>query len=163
MLMSHSQARIWAVITDYEKYKDFMPNVVNCRVDKRSGPTVIHSESVKVPVIKKTIQYTVKSEHDLAGWKTSWSYVKGDVKENSGFWKLEKQPGEKTLVTYHVLLDMGFWIPEIVQNFVIQNTFPEILRAVEKRAKDKSYEEKEKKIEAEYKELTKKNKISNKS
>ncbi len=67
-------------------------------------------------------------------YRTSWSLVLGNLKENSGEWILEPFGSAKTKATYRLCTDPGGAIPAFIARQFTYVTLPQILEAVRKRA-----------------------------
>jgi ribosome-associated toxin RatA of RatAB toxin-antitoxin module len=73
--------KCWSVISDYERYPEFLPEVKKIRTFNRRGTEVdVQYEAEVVKVIK----YTVHMKEE-APKKLSWSFIDGEfMKDNKG-------------------------------------------------------------------------------
>lgn len=71
-------------------------------------------------------------------YRSSWSLVTGNLRENSGEWLLEPFGTGKTKVVYRLLTDPGGSIPGFLVDRGTSNIMPQIITAVRKRAVDLS-------------------------
>ncbi len=67
-------------------------------------------------------------------YRSSWSLVIGNLKENSGEWILEPFGPAKTKATYSLCTDPGGAIPKFLVKEATCNTMPQIIKAIRKRA-----------------------------
>lgn len=123
--------RVFAVIADYERYPEFLPEVKKIRTSNRKGNEVdVHY----VADVVKTIQYTVRLKEEAPD-KVSWSFIEGDfMKDNKGGWKLEDVGGGKTRATYTIEVTLGPLVPKSVVNALVDTQLPKLLEAFKKRA-----------------------------
>lgn len=122
--------RIFDIITDYEKYPEFLPEVKAVRVTGKGTPqTDVHYE---VDVMKR-IKYTVRMKEERPR-SVSWTFVTGEVmKDNKGSWTLEPQ-GDKTHVTYQLEMALGAFVPKSIVNALAETQLPKMLEAFKQRA-----------------------------
>ncbi len=121
--------KVFSVITHYESYAQFLPEVRKVSVSGRSGSEVdVHYE---VDVIK-TIRYTLHMKEQAPN-RVEWSFVKGEMmKDNKGHWLLEQVP-EGTRATYQIEMALGALVPKTVVNALVDNQLPKMLEAFKKR------------------------------
>lgn len=116
--------KVFALITDYERYKDFLPEVRAVRVLDRSGGTVtVQYEADVVKRIKYTLRHTATPPS-----KVAWSFVEGEVmKDNQGSWLLEPAGEGKTKATYTVEIALGPLVPKAIINTLVETSLPKLL------------------------------------
>lgn len=136
-LIAAPPARIWAVITDYDHYRDFMPLTTVSEVKKREGNQVLFYTELSTPV--KTICYTIRLTLDEAKGAVDWTLVDGNLKSNEGSWRLEPYGAGETYVVYTCFVAPGFPIPGFLLNKITQGTMPDLIAAVRKRVGDQKY------------------------
>lgn len=122
--------KVFKVITDYDKYGEFLKEVKRVTTSKRKGNEVdVHYE---VDVIK-TIKYTVHMK-ETAPNKVEWSFVDGEfMKDNKGSWLLEDQGG-KTKATYSIEMKLGPLVPGTIVKALTENQLPKMLESFKTRA-----------------------------
>lgn len=125
-------AAIFATVTDYAAYPEFMPDTVDCRVLASDGRVhVVHQE---VEVAWKRIRYDIEITHRADELGTSWHQTGGDLDVNEGTWTIVPLGRNRCLAIYRLRLVPGFWIPERISNRLLRSSLPEVIRAVRKRA-----------------------------
>src|SRR5262245_20493861 len=98
VLIQAPMAKVYQVISDYERYPAILPQCKGVRVSHRQGNQVNVHYTIEVI---KTIHYAL---HMLEGppKRLSWSFVEGEImKDNKGSWLLEEKGGA-TLTTYSI-------------------------------------------------------------
>jgi coenzyme Q-binding protein COQ10 len=123
--------KVFDVITQYEKYGEFLSEVKEVRTSNRQGNEVnVH---YKVDVVK-TIKYTIRVKEERPT-RMSWSFVEGEfMKDNKGHWLLEPAGEGKTKATYTVEMALGALVPKAVVNALVETSLPKMLEAFKRRA-----------------------------
>lgn len=127
--------KVFAVIKDYERYPEFLPEVKSTRISNRQGDEVnVHYE---VDVLKK-IRYTLRLKEEPPS-RISWTFVEGDLmRDNRGHWLLEDLGGGKTRATYNIEMKLGPLVPKSIVNALVDSSLPKMLEAFKKRAESAS-------------------------
>jgi ribosome-associated toxin RatA of RatAB toxin-antitoxin module len=123
--------KVFDVITQYEKYAEFLSEVKEVRTSGRQGNEVnVH---YKVDVVK-TIKYTIRAKEERPT-RMSWTFVEGEfMKDNKGSWVLEPAGDGKTKATYTAEMALGALVPKSVVTALIENSLPKMLDAFKRRA-----------------------------
>jgi coenzyme Q-binding protein COQ10 len=116
--------RCYAVIADFERYPEFLPEVKKIRTANRRGHEVdVHYEAE----IVKIIRYTIRAREEKPT-RVSWSFVDGEfMKDNRGSWALEDLGGAKTRATYSIEVAVGLLVPKSLLNVLIDTQLPRLL------------------------------------
>jgi coenzyme Q-binding protein COQ10 len=121
----------YSIVTDYEKYPEFLQEVKDCKVVKKDGDRQLVEYQVSVI---KTFKYQLWMTH--APLLVSWTFAGGDIfKTNSGSWKIEDQAG-KAKVTYAVEATFGVFVPGMIAKTLLNVNLPAMMSAYHKRIKD---------------------------
>jgi ribosome-associated toxin RatA of RatAB toxin-antitoxin module len=118
------------VITDYEKYPEFLPEVKKVKVEFGAGNVkeVSYTVDVKAKVITYTLKHTARPPDELA-----WTMVRGEMmKGNDGAWILKPVP-EGTEATYKIDLKLGALVPSMVERMLAEQSLPGLLANFKKR------------------------------
>lgn len=123
--------KVFDVITQYERYPEFLPEVKEIRASNRQGNTVeLH---YKVDVVK-TVRYSIRVTEERPR-RMSWSFIQGEVmKDNKGSWVLEPEGEGKTRATYTVEMALGALVPKSIVNALVDSSLPKMLDAFKRRA-----------------------------
>ncbi|WNG18245.1 type II toxin-antitoxin system RatA family toxin [Cystobacter fuscus] len=123
--------KLFDVITQYEKYPEFLSEVKKIRVLDRKENTV--KLQYEVDVIK-TIRYTILVTEERPK-RMSWTFVEGEVmKDNKGSWVLEPDGEGRTKATYTVELALGPLVPKAIVNTLTESSLPKMLDSFKRRA-----------------------------
>jgi coenzyme Q-binding protein COQ10 len=123
--------KVFDTIIQYDKYREFLPEVKEVRTSNRQGNEVnVH---YKVDVVK-TINYTIRVKEERPT-RMSWSFVEGEfMKDNKGSWVLEPAGEGKTKATYTVEMALGALVPKTIVNALVETSLPKMLEAFKRRA-----------------------------
>jgi ribosome-associated toxin RatA of RatAB toxin-antitoxin module len=122
---------VFKVITDYEKYPEFLTGAKRVTA-KRNGNTVDVTNEIAVvgTSIKYTLRMVEKAPHEI-----SWSLVDGQfMKSNDGLWKLESAGEGKTRAHYSIDIGVGMLVPKSVINGLVDSGLPKMLEEFKARA-----------------------------
>ena len=91
--------KLFSIITDYERYPEFLTEVKKIRCSNRKGNEVdVHYEAE----IVKTIKYSLRLKEEKPT-KVSWTFIEGEfMKDNKGGWVLQDLGGGKVNATYNI-------------------------------------------------------------
>ncbi len=122
--------KCWSVISDYERYPDFLPEVKKIRTMNRRGAEVdVQYEAEVVKVIKYTVR--IKEEGPT---RLSWSFIDGEfMKDNKGGWILEDAGNGTTKATYNIAVEVGMLVPKTIVNALVDTQLPKLLENFKKR------------------------------
>ena len=122
--------KCWSVISDYERYPEFLPEVKKIRTLNRRGAEVdVQYEAEVVKIIKYTVH--MKEEGPK---KLSWSFIDGEfMKDNKGGWVLEDAGGGTTRATYNIAVEVGMLVPKTIVNALVETQLPKLLENFKKR------------------------------
>jgi len=125
--------RFWDVLTDFEHYPEFLPELkeITVHAAAHDGYEVSHT----VALIKR-IQYRLKFRADPPRGLT-WELVESNLlKKNSGAWTLrpEGAAGQSTRATYEVDLEVGQYVPKAIVTKLITVSLPRMLAQFKERA-----------------------------
>lgn len=122
----------YKIVTDYEKYPEFLQEVKDCKILKTEGLRQLVEYHVSVI---KSFKYQLWMTHQPTEL-VSWNFVSGDIfKTNSGSWKIEDQAG-KAKVTYTVEATFGVFVPGMIAKTLLSVNLPAMMSAYHKRIKD---------------------------
>jgi ribosome-associated toxin RatA of RatAB toxin-antitoxin module len=118
------------VITDYERYPEFLPEVKKTRTLNRRGNEC--DVQYEAEVVKR-IKYTVHLKEERPT-RVSWTFIDGDfMRDNKGGWVLEDLGDGKTKATYTVEITLGPLVPKSIINALVDTSLPKLLENFKKR------------------------------
>lgn len=131
IVINASMEKLFAIITDYEKYPQFLPEVKKIRLANRKGNEVdVHYEAE----IVKLIKYSLRLKEEKPN-KVSWSFIEGEfMKDNKGGWVLEDLGSGKLKATYNIEVTVGMLVPTTIITALVNTQLPRTLEAFKRRA-----------------------------
>lgn len=122
----------YQIVSDYEKYPEFLQEVKNCKVVRTDGDKKL--VEYKVSVIKSftyELWMTEKEPHSI-----SWTFAGGDVfKTSVGSWTLEDQGG-KCRALYKVDATFSMFVPGMIAKTLLNVNLPMMMSSYHKRVKE---------------------------
>jgi len=122
--------KCFEVISDYERYPEFLPEVKKIRTSNRRG------NEVDVPYeaeVVKVIKYTLHLKEEKPS-RVSWSFIEGEfMKDNKGGWVLEDGGNGTTKATYSIEVAVGPLVPKTILNALVDSQLPKLLENFKKR------------------------------
>ena len=127
------------VISDYESYPDFLKEVSEVSVDKKTASSC--EVKFSLDLIKK-FSYTLKMTPKPPN-RVVWTFVKGDVmKDNKGEWLLEDIGNGVTKATYSIDISLGLLVPGAIAKMLIGSNLPAMLKSFKERIESKTKKKK---------------------
>jgi ribosome-associated toxin RatA of RatAB toxin-antitoxin module len=116
------------IVTDYEKYPEFLQEVKRCKVLKTEG----HKKLVEYQVsVLKDFTYNLWMSEEAH--LVSWEFASGDIfKTMKGYWKI-KDEGGKTRGTYGVEATFGMLVPSPIAKAMVSVNLPNMIASYHKR------------------------------
>jgi coenzyme Q-binding protein COQ10 len=125
-------SEFYKIVTDYEKYPQFLQEVKECKILKNEGNKKL--AEFKVSVIKSFTYQLWMTEQEPN--HVSWTFAGGDVfKTSTGSWKLEDQAG-KCKALYNVDATFGIFVPGPIAKTLLSVNLPSMMSAYHKRVKE---------------------------
>jgi ribosome-associated toxin RatA of RatAB toxin-antitoxin module len=120
---------LYNIITDYEKYPEFLGMVKGMKVLKTEKSKKLVEYSVSVMKDFKYKTWMEEKPHK----SVTWNFAEGDLfKKMSGSWTLEPQ-GNKVKATYHVESEFAILVPGFVAKTLMSVDLPNMINAYKKR------------------------------
>lgn len=128
-----SPKKCYEVITNYEKYPEFLKELNAIEVKNKKGNTA--QVTYEINLIKK-IHYTLKMVGKPPNL-VEWSFVEGDVmRDNHGSWEFEEIKKGLTRATYTVDITFGLFVPSLITKKLIGSNLPAMLKAYKERIEE---------------------------
>ena len=119
------------VITDFEKYPSFLPEMDSCDVLQVDGNQWDVRFTVKVV---KRIRYTLRLEK-VTDRSIRWSLVEGAFKSNNGGWDLTPNADASSIrAEYFIDLKIGMFVPSSIMRTLVERTLPETVTRFKEEA-----------------------------
>jgi ribosome-associated toxin RatA of RatAB toxin-antitoxin module len=123
--------QFFKIISDYEKYHEFLAEVKQCKVTKTEGNRKLVEYNVSVV---KSFKYSLWMT-ETAPTGITWEFASGDMfKTSVGSWKLQDEAG-KTRATYTVEATFNMFVPGPIANALVSVNLPNMMSSYHKRVK----------------------------
>lgn len=149
--------RVFAAITDYEHYKDFMPYVEESQVSREKDHSLLNFQQLNFPFFLISDRYYTielieyKDQPEVGFYQVKWNLAesgkilkngKGEpVRVNKGSWTLTPIcSGKYTHVIYQLYTDPGGSLFDWMINLANNIAVPNIIKAVRDRVSFKEYD-----------------------
>ncbi len=130
--MAVSPKALFQAITDFEKYPEFLGEVVSAKIVSGAGTNKVKVK-FEVEVVKRFeyhLEFTLKPETEV-----SWTLAESNFfKTNQGKWTL-KPEGKGTAVNYELEVAFGFLVPGWVTKKLTEVNLPQMFEKFEGQAK----------------------------
>ena len=106
VLANGNLEKAWEVITDYNDFKNFLPNVIDSKVVNKEGNTTVFEQTSEVDLFLFKEQFTVRIAAVASQpQKVNFEIVEGDLKQLQGTWEVSVTDSQQILVTHTVAVE----------------------------------------------------------
>ena len=130
--MAVSRGALFQVITDFEKYPEFLPEVVGVQRESGGSSTspLVTFELEIVKRFRYTLEFAILGQGEV-----KWQLRSSDFfKTNQGKWVLREIDSSTTDVQYEIEVEFGFLVPGWISRKLTEVSLPKMLDAFEERA-----------------------------
>lgn len=121
--------QFYKIISDYEKYPEFLQEVKGCKVLKTEASKKLVEFTVAVV---KNFKYSLWMT-EVAPQEIKWEFAGGDIfKTSTGFWKLQEEGG-KCRATYAVEATFNMFVPGPIAKALVSVNLPNMISSYHKR------------------------------
>jgi ribosome-associated toxin RatA of RatAB toxin-antitoxin module len=114
--------KVMAVITDFEAYPSFLPEMEEARILSQGEGTWDVRFSVKVV---RRFSYTLRLVKE-SPTRVRWTLLEGSFKVNNGGWDLEPlDDGQRTRAVYTIDLQVGMFVPGNILRSLVERSLPD--------------------------------------
>lgn len=126
-------ASVFQVITDYQRYPEFLPELRRVEVVSRNRNDGVAVVRFEVQLIVH-VEYTLRLVEDPP-FQVSWSLAAGKMLErNDGRWLLTPVEANQTNVSYELDVQLAGQIPKSISSRLMGDTLPQMLARFAARA-----------------------------
>lgn len=139
-LVNASMETAWNVLTDYNRYKDFLPDTPSSKVLQRKGDQTLFEQTnvVKVLVFTRTSRVVIAATAQYPS-QITFRLVEGDsIKSLNGSWRLDPVGPNQVLVTQQVTVEPEEHIPYNTFTRLYKSSMSKTLLALKKETERRS-------------------------
>lgn len=126
--------RIWAIVSDCDRYEGRLPRIRAAREVERSGNTVVCEVTVALPFPISDLTARTRATHTAGPreWRREWTLIEGDYQRNDGSWVLTPFQGDsnRTLVVYTVHAEPNNRVPQRLRNRAQESSLPDVIETL---------------------------------
>lgn len=137
VLVHRPEGELWRILTDHRRFPEFMPRIEKVQVldETPGGERSQLWLDATVKHIDYALDYRYRPEAGVIVYSMAKDPPPHGVKEASGTWRLiPVDAGASTVVVYASKIDIGFWVPGFVAEYLSKRSIPNVLEAVKRRA-----------------------------
>ena len=132
-----SPERVWSVITNFEKYPDWIDELSLCEIYGQSGDSVRARFIISTMMIK--VEYFIHHKLNKNAGYLTWSldYNKeSDLDDSTGYWLIYPSPADpsKTRVEYSVDIRIKGWVPSFIEDMLADQGLEDATRWVKRES-----------------------------
>ncbi len=131
-LIKRSPRQVWSVLTDFERWPDFMPHIRGTHVERRVGVQLWVEQRYRILLVP--LAHTTIYELDAGKGRLTWRLdesVQHDIASSEGAWALVSlENGETTLVRYDARMSAGRAVPEFVERMLRERSLELLLTSL---------------------------------
>lgn len=133
-VLSAAPARVWAVLTDYHRLPEFVPNLLSCRVVSRNGNEVVIEQTGSTGLLffRKTVHIVVRAVETPPS-RIDIALISGDMKHYVVRWELVPvtlNGAPATRLLYTASLEPDFFVPPLFGTGIVQADVQKMMQAV---------------------------------
>jgi hypothetical protein len=127
-------ARVLEVIRDFPRHSEFMNDMALSEVVGQEGEYTLQHGITDTPWPMADREWTLRTwtgEIEVDGVPcliSRWDYVpgSGNIVDTEGYWLLIPwaEDGSRTLLRYHITVDLGTWLPDFLLEWSTENMLP---------------------------------------
>lgn len=139
MVVSASPKRCFAVVSDPERYPDWIADIKEAVVNERDSEGRPTSVTFRAAAFGRSTSYTLAYDYSGAPSTVSWKLTEGDITTRlDGVYVFEPTEDDRTEVTYHLEVELRVPIPGFIklraQNRIMTTALRELKAQVESAA-----------------------------
>lgn len=131
-LIPRPPAQVWTVLTDFERWPEFMPLILATQVGRRDGPQLWVEQHYRVLFV--SLAHTTIYELAPGDGRLSWRLDEAaphDIAKSQGEWALVPiASGRETLVRYDARMSAGRAVPEFVERMLRERSLEQLLASL---------------------------------
>ena len=131
VLATGDMEQAWEVLTDYNNFKEFLPNIADSKIIEENGDRVIFEQVSLVDLLLLTKEFTVQiAANKTYLEKIDFEMIEGDLGSLNGRWEVEKLSDNQVLVTHRVTVAPKSQSEEVVFYGIYEDSLEETLQAI---------------------------------
>lgn len=144
VLVTASMDTAWQVLTDYDNFEQFLPEVTNSELVEANGDQKVFEQINKIKVFlfnkKSRVRIAVQEDYPQ---QLDFKIVDGDLETLDGIWRLEavspypSAPPDQVLITHQVEVEPGSIISKSIFFDIYENSLKGTLAAIKEEVEQR--------------------------
>ncbi|HEV7516765.1 MAG TPA: SRPBCC family protein, partial [Thermoanaerobaculia bacterium] len=140
--------RVFAVLTDFAHYPEWVPFVARSDAHPRPDGSVVSAQSLRLPTLVGNRSYKIRAVLTIAEiipgkgkvWSTRWTYLpgSGNVVDTHGSWIVTGFEAGRSLATCRLFTDPGS-VPHWAMNRATEESLPWIFNGLRQQVRRNRY------------------------
>jgi ribosome-associated toxin RatA of RatAB toxin-antitoxin module len=139
IVVNSSADTTWKVLTDYNNFYQFLPNVISSKVLKTQGNQKIFEQiyQVQALIFKQQTRVRIASTETYPK-QIDFKLVDGDLKALQGSWKIQPISDQQVLIEHQVKVDPGSTPSLSLFYGIYENSLKQTLEAIKKETEHRN-------------------------
>ncbi|CAC5345828.1 MULTISPECIES: SRPBCC family protein [Planktothrix] len=139
IVVNSSADKTWKVLTDYNNFYQFLPNVISSKVLKTQGNQKIFEQiyQVQALIFKQQTRVRIASTETYPK-EIDFKLVDGDLKALQGSWKIQPISAQQILIEHQVKVDPGSTPSLSLFYSIYENSLKQTLEAIKKETEHRN-------------------------
>ena len=139
IVVNSSADKTWKVLTDYNNFYRFLPNVISSKVLKTQGNQKIFEQiyQVQALIFKQQTRVRIASTETYPK-EIDFKLVDGDLKALQGSWKIQPISAQQILIEHQVKVDPGSTPSLSLFYSIYENSLKQTLEAIKKETEHRN-------------------------
>lgn len=144
-LIDAPPAKVWAIVSDYNKMKSWYPDMLESITLKREGKSGTLQGLIKMPLVFANRSYQLEAVYQettidgVPAYTIEFNYLPGygNLKDMYGYWLIYENPLKRgqTVVKYVINVDLGVWLPDFILRWAQGRMLPGIITGIRSQLK----------------------------
>lgn len=131
---------VFALVSDFSRHQEFFDDTALSEVVGQDGEYELHHGITDTPWPMDDREWTLRAWNgstEVDGMQvfvSTWDYVpdSGNIVDTEGYYLMIPwgDDGSKTLLRYHISVDLGTWLPDFLLEWSTENMLPDQIEAL---------------------------------
>ncbi|MDD3013325.1 MAG: SRPBCC family protein [Candidatus Gastranaerophilales bacterium] len=129
VLIQSSPEKVWNILDNQEKLAQIIPKLKKVKILEKTNISQKVYTALKVCPFLPLFKYTLLFDQSEKYKRIKFNRIEGCFNKLYGVWELEPYK-DKTVLTYRIFFDLGFYVPPFIRSNSLNKDLPEIMNAI---------------------------------
>jgi hypothetical protein len=128
VLFEKPAARVWELLLERERQREYRPELTKIEVVERGEDSVVEEQHLKIAFLN--VSYRLRDRFDAGSHTVTWELdpdFESTLEHVSGYWELHALDGGRTLARFGTRVSVSPAVPGFLQNRITRNNVPDSL------------------------------------